>query len=107
MHSQRNLLANFRKDLKYKNKLKIQKQNQLPCRNASVVQFALLLYVDRCYAYVALARGLDFHILPAIHSRFLGTYQATRDNVAVLVTKVRELVIARGLQHLLRRNDEL
>ena len=81
--------------------------NIIHARNASVIQFALQPYVDRCYAYVALARGLDFHLLPAIHTWFLGAYHATDDNVKALVVKTREVLAARGLNHLLRRKDEL
>ena len=63
---------------------------------ASVVEFAHQPHVDRLFAYMAGALGLDYHLLPAIATHSLNTYGATPGNVEALSALVTQILAAKG-----------
>ena len=60
--------------------------------NASVVEFAVVPQMDRCYAYMALALGFDYWLVPEISAAYGDQYELTADSVYLVVDHVRGLL---------------
>ena len=60
--------------------------------SSSIIELPLRPHVDRCYGFVALALGLDYWLLPEVHSAYHLNYTMTAENAHTIVSLVLQLI---------------
>ena len=60
--------------------------------SASVIELPLRPHVDRCYGFVALALGLDYWLLPEVHSFYHLNYTVTIESARSIVSLVSQIL---------------
>ena len=69
-----------------------------------MIEFPLEPHVDRIFAYMSAALGLDYWLFPQIASHQLTTFNAEQADAEALVALVKQILTSKGIKH---GHDEL
>ena len=80
--------------------------NMLWCQTgSSVIEFPLVPYANRNLGMLAMASGMDYHLLPEISANYHLKYRVTGAGVDAAVALLRHIIEKRGLQRLYARDE--